>query len=431
MPAIVNSVINDSIAHHLDLMQGDEILLINEIRPKDLIDYKYLISGEEISLHVKRICGEEEIIDIEKDSDEDLGINFESAVFDRVIPCTNRCIFCFVDQQPKGLRKSLYVKDDDWRLSYLQGTYITLTNISSIQKKRIETLRPGPLYVSVHTTNPDLRAFMLNNDKAKDIMNKLRWLNDLEIPVHTQIVLCPGINDGIELEKTLNDLYSLKSNILSIAVVPVGITKYRDEQVLSKITKEISENVIEQIINFNKKASYNLAYPSDEFYIQAGFEIPNNKFYGNFGQLDDGVGTCRLLLDDFEKFRSSLPDSLPVPKEFTLVTGKIAVKSLQTIANELNKINNLKVNVVPITSKFWGDDVTVTGLITGHDLLDNLVPIKSELKNIIIPSVMLRKFSDEFLDGLTIHDIKDKLSVNIHVIDNYYSVEELINYVIS
>lgn len=431
MPAIVHSVISDSIAEQLDIIQGDEILFINEIVPKDLIDYKFLISAEEISLHIKRSCGEEEIIDIEKDADEDLGINFESAVFDRVIPCTNKCIFCFVDQQPEGLRKSLYVKDDDWRLSYLQGTYITLTNLSKVQKERIETLRPGPLYISVHTTNPDLRAFMLKNQKAKNIMSSLKWLNDLEIPVHTQIVLCPGINDGEELERTLNDLSLFKSSILSIAVVPLGITKYRNDNNLSSVTKENAEKVISQIDQFNKKIGFNLAYPSDEFYIQAGFEFPDTKFYSNFAQLDDGVGACRTLLDDFEKFRSLLPKSLSKPKEFTLVTGKIAANSLKLIADDLNKIKNLKIDVLPITSKFWGNDVTVAGLITGQDLLDNLLPVKSELKNIVIPSVMLRKFSDEFLDGLTLQDIKTKLAANIYVIENYYSNEELIKYIIS
>jgi len=431
MPAIVNSVINDSIAKYLEIKQGDEVLFINEIKPKDLIDYKFLIYEEEISLHIKRLSGEEEIIDIEKNTDEDLGINFESAVFDKVIPCTNKCIFCFVDQQPKGLRSSLYIKDDDWRLSYLQGTYITLTNISKKQKERIEMLRPGPLYVSVHTTNPDLRAFMLKNDKANNIMSMLKWLNELEIPVHTQIVLCPEINDGEELVRTLNDLHLYKSNILSIAVVPVGITKYRTDSSLTPVRKEISMNVIEQITNFNKKIGYNLAYPSDEFYIQAGYELPETKYYNNFGQLDDGVGTCRLLIDDFNNLKHTLPDSIPDPKEFTIVTGKIATEPLQFIAKELNKINNLKVNIISVKSSFWGDDVTVSGLITGQDLLDNLLPVKSGLKNIVIPSVMLRKFSDEFLDGYKLQDIKDKLSVDIFVIDNYYSNKELINLIIS
>jgi len=429
MPAIVNSVIKDSIARQLDIVQGDEILFINETMPRDLIDYKFLICSEDISLHIKRVSGEEEIIDIEKDEDEDLGINFESAVFDKIIPCNNRCIFCFVDQQPKGLRKSLYVKDDDWRLSYLQGTYITLTNLTKSQKDRIESLRPGPLYISVHTTNPELRAFMLKNEKARDIMNLLEWLNELDIPVHTQIVLCPGINDGKELDRTLNDLFRFKSNILSVAVVPVGITKFRKDSTLSKVDKNISRTVITQINNFNKDAGYQFVYPSDEFFIQAGFEMPNTDFYGNFGQLDDGVGACRTLLDDFEKHKHLLPVSLKEPEEYTFVTGEIAFNAVCQIAKGLNKINNLKVEVIPIKSKFWGADITVTGLITGQDLLDNLLPLKSRLKNIVIPSVMLRKFSHEFLDGITLQEIQDKLSVNILVIDDYYSNKEFIKHI--
>jgi putative radical SAM enzyme (TIGR03279 family) len=431
MPAIVSSVIKDSIADQLEISSGDKVLFINEIKPRDLIDYKFLTSEEEISIHIKHLNGEEEIIDIEKDAEEDLGINFESAVFDKVIPCTNKCIFCFVDQQPKGLRKSLYVKDDDWRLSYLQGTYITLTNINQEEKERIETLKPGPLYVSVHTTNPDLRVSMLKNEKAKDIMNELKWLNSLEIPVHAQIVLCPEINDGKELNKTLNDLLMFKSNILSIAVVPVGITKFRSNNPLSKVTKEVAEQVLEQINEFNKKAGFNMAYASDEFFILAEKEIPNLNHYGDFGQLDDGVGSCRLFLEDFNKLKKQLPAKLPELKEITLVTGEIAKNTLDSIAIELNKINNLKISVIEVKSKFWGDDVTVTGLITGQDMLNTLIPQKSEIKNLVIPSVMLKKFSSEFLDGITIADIEKELSANIIIIENYYSNQELVDFILN
>ena len=195
MPAIVSHINQGSIAEELKILPQDEIVSIDNTKPRDLLDYRYLISSEEINLHIKRKNGVEEIIDIEKAFDEDLGINFESAVFDGIIPVLNKCIFCFVDQQPANLRDSLYIKDDDYRLSYLQGTYITLTNLTASHKKRIEELRPGPLYISVHTTNPELRSFMLKNPRSKNIMNELKWLNKLEIPVHTQIVLCPGIND--------------------------------------------------------------------------------------------------------------------------------------------------------------------------------------------------------------------------------------------
>lgn len=429
MPAIVSSVIKDSIADQLEITSGDEILFINEIKPKDLIDYRFLTSDEEISIHIKRSNGEEEIIDIEKDADEDLGINFESAVFDKVIPCANKCIFCFVDQQPKGLRKSLYIKDDDWRLSYLQGTYITLTNLNKEQVERIETLRPGPLYISVHTTNPELRAFMLKNDRAKEILKQLKWLNTLDIPVHAQIVLCSGVNDRKELDRTLNDLAELKSNILSIAVVPVGITKYRDENILNKVTEEVAAKTLDQINEFNNKLGCNLAFASDEFYILANKDIPKYDYYGDFGQLDDGVGSCRILLDDFEDLKNELPSAISVETEITLITGEIAKNALDIIADDLNKIKNLKISVIPVKSKFWGENVTVTGLITGQDVIETLLPIKSEITNLFIPSVMFKKFSQEFLDGINVDEIKQRLSTNITIIENCYSNREIIDYI--
>ncbi|OGI00993.1 MAG: hypothetical protein A2104_03330 [Candidatus Melainabacteria bacterium GWF2_32_7] len=431
MPAIVNNINLDSIAEDLDIKPKDEIISINEIKPRDLIDYRYLTASEEVSLHIKRLNGEEEIIDIEKDADEDLGINFESAVFDKILPCNNKCIFCFVDQQPCGLRDSLYIKDDDYRLSFLQGTYVTLTNLTKEHKKRIEALRLGPLYISVHTTNPELRSYMLKNPKSGNIIAELKWLNDLEIPVHIQIVLCPGINDGQELDRTLSDLTALKSNILSIAVVPVGITKYRLDNNLHKVSPEKAEEIISQIYKFNKKLGYNLAFPADELYIMAKQDLPKLEFYNDFGQLDDGIGTCRLLLNDFEKNKAKLPASLPTLKKLTIATGKIACYALEPITDKLNSIKNLEVSLIPIKSHFWGSDVTVSGLVTGQDLLDNLLPIKSEVSNLVLPSVMLRKYTNDFLDSLTIDDIKDKIQAQVHIIDNYYSTEELVSLIIS
>lgn len=430
MPAIVNSINPDSIAEDLEITSQDEIISINNTKPRDLIDYKYLIASEEISIHIKRHTGEEEIIDIEKDIDEDLGINFESAVFDKVIPCSNKCIFCFVDQQPKGLRNSLYVKDDDYRLSFMQGTYITLTNLSSSHKKRIEILRPGPLYISVHTTNPQLRTAMLKNPKAANIVTELKWLNSLEIPVHVQIVLCPGFNDDKEMDNTLNDLAKLKSNILSIAVVPIGITKYRQDNNLSLVDQQKAQQVISQIYDFNKKIGYNLAFAADELYLKAGYSLPETEYYCNFGQLDDGIGVSRLLINDFEENKTRLPQKLQRDKKLTIATGKIACNALKPIVESLNSIENLKLSLIPVQSNFWGKDVTVSGLITGQDLLDNLISKKSEISDLVIPSVMLRKFTNEFLDSLTIDDIKTQLEANIHIIENYYSTEELIDLII-
>ena len=430
MPAIVNSIEPNSIAEELEIQPKDEIISIDGIQPKDLLDYKFQISSETIDLHIKRASGEEEIIEIEKYSDEDLGITFESAVFDKVIPCTNKCVFCFVDQQPCGLRESLYIKDDDYRLSYLQGTYITLTNLNKKIKERIESLKMGPLYVSVHTTNPDLRVRMLKNPKAGDIIKELKWLNSLDIPVHTQIVLCPGVNDGEELDKTLFDLAFLKSNVMSIAIVPVGITRFRPAGELISFTPEKARNLIYQAEKFNKKLGYNLAFPSDEFYSLADYDFPEYSFYNKFGQLDDGVGSARLLLEDFNTHKTKLPVELSNPFSFTIATGQIAYNIIQPIAKELSGIKNLNVDLIPIKSNFWGENITVSGLITGSDLIDNLSPIKQQINNLLIPSVMIRKYTDSFLDDITVQDLERQLETSVKVVENYYSTQEMIDLII-
>src|SRR5574344_1260689 len=239
MPAIVSNIEKNSIAEELKIKSGDEILSIDNQKIKDLIDYKFLIKSEFLTLLIKKKNGELEEIELEKDFDDDLGIIFESAVFDKIKRCQNKCIFCFVDQQPEGLRDTLYIKDDDYRLSYLQGTYITLTNLSKDDKKRIETLKLGPLYISLHTTNPELRVNMLNNKNAGKIIEQLKWLKKAEIPIHLQIVLCPDYNDGKELEKTLSDLEKFKNIILSVAIVPVGITKFRKE-IITPVDEKIA-----------------------------------------------------------------------------------------------------------------------------------------------------------------------------------------------
>ena len=429
MTAIVNSVNPDSIASDLEILPGDEVISIDEKKPQDLIDYQYLTKGEEISLHIKRGNGEEEIIDIEKDADEDLGIIFESAVFDKIIPCNNKCVFCFVDQQPKGLRESLYVKDDDYRLSFLQGTYVTLTNLRPEHKKRIEDLRLGALYVSVHTTNPELRVKMLQNPKAGGVLKELKWLNSIDIPVHAQIVLCPGLNTGKEFEKTLEDLGEL-SNILSIAVVPVGITKYRGKDEFKAFTPESTREVIRQIERFNQKMEDKIAIPSDEFFIKAGANFPQDEDYNGYGQLEDGVGAARLLLDDYNKRKNQLPEAFSEPVNFTIATGQLACEVMKPIIDDMNKIKNLNIDLVPVKSSFWGEKVTVSGLVTGQDLLESLMPIKDKITNLVIPSVMLRQYTDTFLDDVDIKEIQEKLDVNLRIIENYYSCEELINLIV-
>jgi len=450
MAAIVNKVEENSIAEELEIESGDEILSIDEQKMFDLIDYNFLCKSEFLTIEIKKINGEIEEIELEKDFDEDLGIIFESAVFDKIKPCLNKCIFCFVDQQPKGLRESLYIKDDDYRLSYLQGTYITLTNLTQKDKERIEKLGLGPFYISVHATNPDLRVKMLKNLKAKDILGNLKWLEKNHIPVHLQIVLCPKYNDGEELKRTLADLKKLK-NVLSIAIVPVGITKFRkkaENDELYPVTKEIALKTIELADEFNNLAKKQVVCCSDEFFLLAGMPIPEKKYYGNFSQLEDGVGAIRLLLEDFKKQKKHLTKKLNKPLNILFATSQLATPAMENISGELNKIENLKSSVVSVKSNYWGENITVAGLITADDLINALKEAKSKKQKVksdantfypenhstihptvIIPSVMLRPYTQDFLDGKTLDYVKEKTGLDFLVINDCYSTKEIVDFV--
>jgi len=434
MPAVVNKVEENSIAEELEIQAGDEVLSIDEQPLSDLIDYNFLCKSELLTLEIKKATGEIEIIEIEKDFDDDLGIIFESAVFDRIRPCLNKCIFCFVDQQPEGLRNSLYVKDDDYRLSYLQGTYITLTNLTKKDKERIEKLGLGPFYISVHTTNPELRVKMLKNPNAGTILENLKWLEKNHIPVHLQIVLCPKYNDGEELKRTLFDLKKLK-NVLSIAIVPLGITKFRKESPEGKlypVTKEVAQETIEISEKFNRDVKKQIVCCSDEFFLLAEKEIPAKKYYGNFSQLEDGVGALRLLIDDFNNQKKRLPKSLKSPLKILFATSQLAKSAMDEIAFELNKIKNLDAEVVAVKSKYWGENITVAGLITSEDLLTTIQPFAdSQVRPIvIIPSVMLRPFTQDFLDGKTLAYVKKQTGLDFVVIEDCYSTKEIVDFIV-
>ncbi|HIU93226.1 MAG TPA: DUF512 domain-containing protein [Candidatus Limenecus avicola] len=428
MPAVVSEVLENSIAQELEIEKGDKIISINNEKPQDMIDYRYMMCSEEIELEIEKTNGETEIYEIEKDFDEDLGVVFESAVFDRIKPCTNRCIFCFVDQQPEGLRKSLYIKDDDYRLSYLQGTYVTLTNLTQKDRERIEKLHLGPLYVSVHTTNPELRVKMLSNPRAANIIEDLKWLKKADIPIHAQIVLCPGYNDGQELERTLSDFAKFKSIIESVAIVPVGITKFHQNG-LKTLTKSNALHVIKQVEEFNKKVKKQLAMASDEFFLKADYPVPEKKYYGNFAQIEDGVGALRLLMDDFEKNRKKIPLSVKKPKEIIFATTPSAAKLVGCIADELNKVKNLQCSVIELKNNFFGDNVIVAGLITGNDLICQLKEKSKELniQNVIIPSIMLRPFTEDFLDNVTLKEVEQALECKVFPIKDIYSAREIID----
>ncbi|MBQ4647252.1 MAG: DUF512 domain-containing protein [Candidatus Gastranaerophilales bacterium] len=424
---LVEDIIKDSIADELGIKKGDKILKINNLEPKDIIDYSFIINDEEISLLVEHENKELEEYEIEKDFDEDLGIVFTSAVFDRLKKCQNHCIFCFVDQQPKGLRDSLYIKDDDWRLSYIQGTYVTLTNFKEEDWERIEKYHISPLFVSIHTTNPNLRIQMTKNPNAGKILEQLKRFKKLKTQIHAQIVLCPGFNDGEELKRTLDDLSKFKSIIKSIAIVPVGISKYREGDILKKVDKKIALQTINIVEEFNKKIKKQIAMASDEFFLLTGIEVPQKKYYGDFLQIEDGVGAIRLLKDSFDRNLKKLKKKIKEKTKLTIATASSPAKIFKELAKKIN-VENLEIEIIEIKNKFFGDDINVAGLIVGCDIIEAIK--NKDVTNLIIPSVMLKKIgeshSDEFLDGKKLQDIK-KLNKNlkIHILNDCYSFNEI------
>ena len=419
MPAVVSSVIPDSIAEELEIAEGDILLSIDGEKPQDMIDYRYLCKNELITIEIQKSNGGIEEIELEKDYDEDLGIVFESAVFDRIKPCLNHCIFCFVDQQPKGLRDTLYIKDDDYRLSYLQGTYITLTNFKDEDRERIKRMHLGPFYVSVHTTNPELRVKMLRNPNAGKALENLNWFRKNKIPFHAQIVLCPGINDGAELDRTLADLAKLKNTVLSVAIVPVGITQFRPDGELRRVDKECAVKTIEIASKYKRVCC------SDEFFLLAEKPIPPAKYYGNFCQLDDGVGALRMTLDDFYKHK--LPQTVSKSYKLVFACSYAAKDMLFEIAEVLNKIENLQVQVHPVKSNYWGQDITVAGLITTDDLIRTVKDVDCDM--VVIPSVMLRPYTEDFLDGRNLDYVKEQTNKNFFVQNNIYSLKEVVEFI--
>ncbi len=437
MNAVIASIAPGSIAAGLGLLPGDALLAINGSDAlEDMFDYQFEVSGSEyLELRVLHNNGSEEIYELNKEEDDDLGLVFTSPVFTPIKTCNNACSFCFIDQQPEGLRASLYVKDDDYRLSYFANTYITLTNLTPRDRERIARLRPGPLYISVHSTVPEVREVALKNKKGGNIMAELRWLKSLEVPYHCQIVVCPGLTDGDSLRQSLADLYTLRPEAMSVAVVPVGLTQYRDHlSELTPVDKDSAAGVIAIVESF--KAQYpdaaDFVFLSDEFYFKAGLPLPAYGDYGDFPQLDDGVGTARMLLEDFFNLEADLPAKLDEPFNVLLLTGKLGAMILQPIATRLNAIEGLYVDLLAVKSRFWGDSVDVAGLVTGEDILSTLSQMDiSGYRSAIIPSVMLKQSTETFLDDKTVSEISQALNLPFQIVQDSYSARELVNTIFS
>lgn len=420
-PALITAVLPDSIAAEIGFEAGDRLVSINGERPRDLIDYQFLCADEVLELEVLDAKGKTHQIEIEKDYDDDLGLEFESALFDGLIQCNNRCPFCFIDQQPPGLRDTLYLKDDDYRLSFLYGSYLTLTNLSPREWQRIEQMRLSPLYVSVHATEPEVRSRLLKNSRAGQILDQLRWFQERRLQIHAQVVLCPGINDGPHLTQTLIDLAQFHRGevptVASIAVVPVGLTRFRPtEDELVPVTPEKAREVISQVQELQQKFRQQLGatvvWLADEWFLIAGQPLPPESHYEDYPQIGNGVGSIRQFLKQFEIEARSLPAQITPSREVTWVVGNAVELAFQPILQRLNQVSGLSVRMVALASQYWGQTITVTGLLTGQDILAALQgqPLGEA---VLLPSLMLKHNDTRFLDDMTLAEVATQLQVEI------------------
>ena len=423
MSVKIENVLENSYSYKVGLEPDDELLSINSHEIYDVLDYRFFIQGKKLKLDVLR-NGEPISFNIRK-SDElaDIGLEFKTYLMDKQHSCKNKCVFCFVDQMPKNMRKTLYFKDDDSRMSFLFGNYITLTALPEREVQRIIDLHISPINISVHTMNPKLRVEMMKNPKAGESLKLLDRFSEAGIEMNTQLVLCPGLNDGDELRFSLEELSKLYPSVSSIAAVPVGLTKYRDGLYpLRTYTKEEANAVIDIIDEFNAHFAYFnggkiLAYASDEFYLLAEREIPGPEYYGDFVQLDNGVGMWALLKEEFlNALKES--ESFEVNRNITIATGSSAYPLLSELSNKAKeKFKNLKINVIEIKNDFFGHTVTVAGLITGRDFINQLKN-KSLGEEVLIPRVSLRNEGDKFLDDIKIEELSESLGVKVTPVEN-------------
>ncbi|MBR8830782.1 MAG: hypothetical protein N5P05_001017 [Chroococcopsis gigantea SAG 12.99] len=431
-PAKISRVLPHSIAQEIGFESGDSLVSINGIRPRDLIDYQYLCADENLSLEIIDAGGQTHAIDIEKDYEDDLGLEFETALFDGLIQCNNRCPFCFIDQQPPGKRQTLYLKDDDYRLSFLYGSYLTLTNLTSKEWERIENLRLSPLYVSVHATEPDIRIKLLKNPRAGQILEQLKWFQERRLQIHTQVVVCPGINDGIHLERTLLDLVSFHEGDIpavdSVAVVPVGLTRFRPpEDQLIPVSKEKAQEVIFQVqqlqAGFKQQFGSNVVWLADEWFLIARTQLPRQSHYETYPQIGNGVGSIRQFIKQFQTTaKKLLPKKIGKPKHLVWLVGNAVEIAFEPLVKQLNAVEGLRVDLIALNSVYWGQEITVTGLLTGEDLLKGLKG-KDLGEGILLPSVMLKAGENVFLDDFTLEFVETQLGVKIYPVAG---VEELI-----
>ena len=416
----VCKVEKNSIAAEMEIEPGDVLLTVNGNEMMDVFDYHFLINNEYIELLIEKPDGEQWELEIEKEEEDGLGIEFEQSLMDEYKSCRNQCIFCFIDQMPKGMRETLYFKDDDSRLSFLQGNYITLTNMTDQDIRRIVQYRLEPVNISIHTTNPELRCQMLRNRFAGEALQRINLLYQGEIKMNGQIVLCKGVNDGAELVRSIEDLSNFFPYLQSVSIVPVGMTKYREGLYpLQTFSKADAKAVLQLIHQWQDKMyqehGSHFVHAGDEWYLLAGEEVPAKERYDDYLQLENGVGMLRLLLDEVKEELISLAvDSRS--REISLVTGELAAPYIaKIVADVQEKYPNIKVYMYPIRNNFFGAQITVSGLITGKDILAQLVgkPLGEVL---LIPENMLRNEGDVFLDDITVNQMEKTLQVRVDIV---------------
>ena len=418
---VISRVLPGSIGEELELDPGDVLVSINGQLVEDVFDYRYLMNDEVVELLIRKKNGEEWELEVEKDYEDDLGVEFENSLMDDYRSCSNHCIFCFIDQMPPNMRETLYFKDDDSRLSFLQGNYVTLTNMSEYDLDRIIKFHLSPINVSFQTMNPELRCKMLHNRFAGDALKKVDKLYQGGVIMNGQIVLCKGVNDRDELEYSLEKLSEYAPVLQSVSVVPVGLSKYRDGLYpLEPFDREDAEYLIEQVERWQKimmeRHGIHFIHASDEWYILAGKKLPEETRYDGYLQLENGVGMMRLLETEVKERLAGLEGD---NREFTasVATGKLAAPFIQQYMKLIQeKFPNIKVNVYTIRNDFFGERITVSGLITGADLREQLKD-KELGEKILIPCNMLRSGEDVFLDDLTVDDIREALGTELVVVD--------------
>ncbi|SDB27804.1 DUF512 domain-containing protein [Eubacterium oxidoreducens] len=427
MKHLINRVEPGSIAEKLNIEGGDYLVSISGQEMEDVFDYHYLANEEELSLEIEKADGTMQVFQIEKDYADDLGFVFDNGLMDEYRSCTNKCIFCFIDQMPPGMRDTLYFKDDDARLSFLQGNYITLTNMKEKDIERVIRYHMGPINISVQTMNKELRCKMLHNRFAGDALDAIERFYEAGIEMNGQIVLCKGVNDGQQLRYSLEKLLAYAPVMQSVSVVPAGLSKYREGLYpLENFTKEDAGEVIDLIEHFQEKAmelwGIHFVHASDEWYLQADRKLPEEERYDGYLQLENGVGMLRLLKEEFHEALKQLKKARrfhlrkPKKKHVTIATGMLAAPTLKELCEEFMKVKeHIQVDVVPIRNDFFGELITVSGLLTGGDLLAQLKEVELGDK-LLLPCNVLRSGEEVFLDDVTLADFQKTLQVPVCIV---------------